>query len=243
MADDDNLTRTSAARAALLLDARWPRWALEAALCCILGAMAWHTAASFRIKPVLAEEPASVAAPRAMTHPGVDAARAHLFGQGAEDQALPQAVSDAEVTVAGILFATDSKDSLAMLSIAGETTQSLGVGQSLTDGETIQSIEASAVVLSHFGNLRRIEMDIKQADPNARFGSLLNGGGSWADAYADGATDAPMEKPPAHGPPRIMSVPAAAPLSKTSGVLSLSQIRAQRASRLNKIRSPGVNPP
>jgi hypothetical protein len=176
----------------------------------------------------------SVAQTPAPIH-GLTAASAHIFGAASEPQSQAPGIRlNSDVSIAGIIFASDEKSSVALLSVNGNTS-SYVQGQALPDGEALSHIEGNAVILEAGGQSRRIEMGIKYASTDAVFHKAsLDGkaGSSWANAYTD------ESKTSGNILIRRSMGIAAVPAANNSGTetMSLKAIRQARASRFTKLR-------
>ena len=225
---------------------RGSRYLINATLSIAIGSIAWSLVGLWRHPPTLASdtvpEPIIV---QPVAPPFDRVADAHIFGVAAVAASPSEAPVASNISVDGIIYDSDGTNSLALLSLNGNT-QYYGPGQTLADGEVLKTIEATAVVMSVGGELRRLELDIKQADPNARFATLTNGDGgttAWADAYANGdpAPKSPEIKAPTQNTLGIAIVPAAV-VSPTEPALSLNAIHALRAGHFAKFTDAPLRP-
>ena len=174
-------------------------------------------------------------------------ANEHLFGS-AQQSVTPMAQAAADdAQVEGIIFDSAGNDSLAMLS-SGGNTQAYAVGQSLPDGAIVKQIEADAVIVARGGELRRLPLDIKLADANARFATLGGNGGSGPVSSMAGAdpgdTEALIDALPKAPAPRAGIIPVAAVgISKAAPGVPLNRILSQRAQRFGNYGPLPMTPP
>lgn len=205
-------------------------------LCCWLGSMLWQIAPKHLHAPLAADTALpSIPVPMRPVPRSNMIANTHLFGT-AQPSAAPMAQAAADdAQVEGIIFDSTGNDSLAMLSSNGNT-QAYTVGQSLPDGAVVKQIEEDAVIIARDGELRRLLLDIKLADTNARFATLGGYGGpvtsmAGADPGDGQVLIDTMPKPPASSG-GIMPV-ASVGISKATPGIPLSSILAQRAQRFS----------
>jgi len=130
--------------------------------------------------------------------------RDHLFGAEPSTQAIhTQTMTRPNIGLEGILFATRSADSSAVLSVNGSDLVAQA-GSTMPGGVQIVEIDRDRVVLNENGTRQSLMLKIPQADPNAKFTPLaLNTGIS---SYAAGEPDI---GPPDAGTPDVPPAPRA----------------------------------
>ena len=127
------------------------------------------------------------AAVPAATNRGERIADLHLFGKAAPESWPLIPIADA--TVAGIAYTGDAGPSLAILAIDG-IQRSYTVGDALPNGERLVGIEHDQVIFERNGIRHRLNLEIKQADPNADFRPVELGIGTVNSKSEDAATPA-----------------------------------------------------
>lgn len=224
----------------------WLRNVIQVILVTALGLNTWSFVSVLRATPAQQDNRPSLPAPdRSALHQSWRAADWHLFGIVPAGVAPSMTVSDSRIDVDGIIYAGGDTGSLALLSFNGDA-QNYRVGQALPDGETLAHIEPAAVVLSRAGELRRLELDIRYADANAKFATAgLDGRepGSWANAYTSTPTQDLLAPSVAKNSMGIAIVPSAAAADQNDAPLSLSAIRAQRSARFTGFKDAPIQHP
>lgn len=197
--------------------------------------------------PSVADPVPSIPAPMGSAPRSAMITNAHLFGS-AQQSVTPMAQAAADdAQVEGIIFDSAGNDSLAMLS-SGGNTQAYAVGQSLPDGAIVKQIEADAVIVARGGELRRLPLDIKLADANARFATLGGNGGSGPVSSMAGADTGDAQAlidalPKAPAPSGGIMPVAPVRISATAPGTPLSSILAQRSQRFTNYDSLPRPPP
>lgn len=196
------------------------------ALLLLAAGLTWRlvdTVIPHPVPPVRDLTPANAAHPRA--NPAALAARvenAHLFGGSPASIApLPAVAADGTVTVMGIAYAGDGKDSVALLSVAGAPVVSQ-VGTPLATGETVSRILADRIELTGGTGTTTVLLDIKQADPNQRINPGSYASIEPADPSGPGALTAL---------PESYSAPAARLTLDPTHFVSLQSLRGRGAMR------------
>ena len=148
----------------------------------------------------------------------------HLFGMlAAATKDIPIAATDA-MTLAGILYATNSTDSRAIILINGQTVIA-APGTKLPDGETVASIELDRILVDRGGTIASILLAIQMADPNSRFQLA----GLKGDNVPSFAPDPVTSNMPARAPSGRDSDNAATTEAIHGTFLPLSEIRGRDA--------------
>lgn len=156
---------------------------------------------------------------------------AHLFGNSSPSApAMPTSVVNGNVSVIGIAYSDHVQDSVALLSVGGETVVS-HVGSQLPTGERVSRILADGIELSGNGGTLSVLLDIKRADPNERITP-----GSYAVSSGPSNSDLPTALFPVSGAPVI---PAAHVTLAPTHFVSLRSLRGARAAkRFEKLDAP-----
>lgn len=142
------------------------------ALLLVAGTLAWQLAANVIHYPDTghADTGGMVQLP---SKPGSAATAAHiqdehLFGNSSPSKAVgPVFASNGAVSVIGIAYSDDEKESVALLSVNGEMTVA-HTGSPLATGEAVSRIFPDRVELSGADGVTTLLLGIKQADPNQR---------------------------------------------------------------------------
>lgn len=107
------------------------------------------------IMPLFSPAPRTLLAPATSTlsntTPNLSSAATLLGG-------INNAPSDTQYQLTGIVRAQNTHDSVAILSVAGQTAISLKVGEKFADGIKLSEIHADYVVLNDHGNDKRIAL-------------------------------------------------------------------------------------
>lgn len=206
-------------------------------LCMCTGLLAWQL-----LRPLIHHFPAeaqdaAVDAPYARPVPrAVLVARIqdrHLFGDSRPAAATaPVLTSSGSVSVIGIVYSPDAAESVALLSVAGDSVVSR-VGSQLATGQTVTAILPDRVQIGGAGGAVSLLLGIKQADTDQRISQGQYAGVSgYVENPADTAPDAPLG---------AGTAPAALPqagLAPTNFV-SLKSLRGGNATQ----RFQGLNAP
>lgn len=171
---------------------------------------------------------------------------AHLFGRAQQKPA--ENTPAASIIVDGIAAASDSKDSIAVLTLNGQSGE-FHVAQVLPDGEKLAAINSDDVELADGSNVRRIELatyGTADSQGPAAYAALLHGVGlsnpgnnpqNAPGVFADaGAADNPAQPLPFLPTP----VPNSVPLP-TAGIVNISP-QATPLEQLRTLRSQLIHP-
>lgn len=166
-----------------------------------------------------------------------EAANAHLFGLAQNPQnPADSAAESVNVTVDGIAYADDSRDSLAMLLVDGQSVAA-HVGTVLATNETVTRILPDQVELTLAQKTRYIQLDIESTDLNQRIPfAALNAGGQSADTPAGiGATgDGPVIMPIV-----VNATPTARATMVQPHFLPIGELRGRKAAeRFSNVKPP-----
>jgi len=156
----------------------------------------------------------------------------HLFGDASPAAAAPVLTSSGSVSVIGIVYSVDTADSVALLSVGGNSVVS-HVGSQLSTGQTVTGILPDRVQLSGGTGSVNLLLDIKQADTDQRTTPGQYAGISGRTGVpADDAPDASL------GPAAPPAPPSRAEAAPTQFV-SLKSLRGGAAAQ----RFQGLNAP
>lgn len=105
------------------------------------------------LMPLFSPTPRALVAPpaQAVSAPNLNSAAALLGGQ-------TSLATNNQYQLTGIVRAQDARDSVAILSAAGQAALSVKVGKKLGDELSVSEIHADYVVLNDHGNLKRIAL-------------------------------------------------------------------------------------
>lgn len=169
--------------------------------------------------------------------------RAHLFGVAGQT-AAPVA-TDLAIQVKGIVYSTETDQSLAILNLNG-TTLVVHNGTVLPDGGTIVAVEQDQVRISRNGRVESLMLDLKKAALNAHFtpAQFASGGTSASDFTSQGAgTNLSQQSSGMAIAPTVIPFAGAArqPRLVMPHFESLQQLRGGRdMQRFKKVRPPGI---
>ena len=167
-------------------------------LCGSAGLLAWQL-----IRPLIHHAPAETQSLTASTPNTSAIPRAvllariqdrHLFGDSSPVAATaPVLTSSGSVSVIGIVYSPVAADSVALLSVGGNSVVSK-VGMQLTTGQTVTGILPDRVQLNGAGGAVSLLLDIKQADPDQRIspGQYAGVSGNTGGSGDTEAPDAPL---------------------------------------------------
>lgn len=145
---------------------------MSSALLATAAILTWQLLSPLIRAPVTQADPqpamARVSPDRPRTVLIADIQNAHLFGDASvKPAAMLITTGNGSVSVTGIVYSTDTEDSVALLSIAGTAIVS-HVGTQLATGQIVAGILPDRVELRGSDGMTSLLLDIKQADPNQR---------------------------------------------------------------------------
>ena len=219
------------------------RGAVIIALCGCAGLLSWQL-----LSPLLHHAPvesqraetsfqSSAAVPRAALVARIQ--ERHLFGDSTPAAEAPVLASSGSVSVIGIVYSSEAQESVALLSVAGNTVVS-HVGTQLPTGQTVAGIQADRVQLSGGTGTVNLLLDIPKADPDQRFSpgeyaTAMGAGGTSVDPAFDG----PAPSSPGMG---VGALPPAPVGLAPTHFVSLRSLRGPHAAqRFGGMELPATN--
>lgn len=209
-----------------------------ALLCGYAGLLTWQLLVPFiRHVPVEPQTTASIRSapimPRAVLVARID--ENHLFGDSTPAAQAPTLASSGSVSVIGIIYSPQAQDSVALLSVAGNSVVS-HVGTQLSTGQTVTGILPDRVQLSGGSGSVNLLLDIKQADTDQRITP-----GQYAGVSE--SSDEPGNTAAPDGPPGASTAPAVTPQAgfAPTHYVSLKSLRGGAAmQRFQKMDMPAI---
>jgi len=161
----------------------------------------------------------------------------HLFGDSTPAAQAPVLTSSGSVSVIGIVYSPQAPDSVALLSVAGNSVVS-HVGSQLATGQTVTAILPDRVQLSGGTGSVNLLLDIKQADTDQRINP-----GQYANDAGMRVAETPANEAPDAGLGGTASAPAPRADPTPTHFESLRSLRGGGAAeRFRGLGVPTVRP-